>query len=147
MDLGRIREVVDAKDHLKDLLADDPNAKEKATVDAIIDHSPPHPLVFPLNPSRMNRRLILQQSIFIVPGDITKPFMDNLRAVDVPERLVHEIELPSDRGFLQEVTKELLSMNMSSATLFPGLDGFAQNLAALIPFPELRAVDTRAGRE
>ena len=38
-------------------------------------------------------------------------------------------------------------MNMSSATLFPGLDGFAQNLAALIPFPELRAVDTKVGRE
>ena len=38
-------------------------------------------------------------------------------------------------------------MNMSSATLFPGLDGFAQNLSALIPFPELRAADTKVGRE
>ena len=95
----------------------------------------------------MNQRLILQQSVFVVPGDITKPFMENLEAVDAPDKLVIKMPLPSDRKFLQEATKELLAMNMSSATLFPGLDGFAQNLAALIPFPELRAVDTKVGRE
>jgi hypothetical protein len=55
--------------------------------------------------------------------------------------------LTPHRAFLERVTKELLAMNMTSATLFPGLDGFAQNLADLIPFPELRAVDTEVGRE
>lgn len=147
MNLGRIREVVESMEHLRRLLNDDPNAKKKSTVDAIIDHSPRHALVFPLNPSKMNRRLILQQSVFVVPGDITKPFVENLEAVDDPEKLVVKLPLPAERKFLQEATKELLAMNMSSATLFPGLDGFAQNLAALIPFPELRAVDTKAGRE
>jgi hypothetical protein len=73
--------------------------------------------------------------------------MENLEAVDAPEKLVVKISLPSARQFLQETTKELLAMNMSSATLFPGLDGFAGNLAALIPFPELRAVDSKPGRE
>jgi len=38
-------------------------------------------------------------------------------------------------------------MNMSSATLFPGLDGFAQNLTSIIPFPYLRAVDSAVGLE
>ena len=95
----------------------------------------------------MNRRLILQQSIFLVPGDITKSFMDNLRAVDLPENLLVEIPLSNNRSFLQEATRELLSMNMSSATLFPGLDGFAQNLTSLIPFTYLRAVDSEIGLE
>lgn len=147
MNLERIREVVESMGHLSNLLNDDPNAKKPTTVEAIIDHSPRHALIFPLNPSKMNQRLILQQSVFMVPGDITKPFMENLEAVEVPDKIVVEMLLPSGRRFLQEATKELLAMNMSSATLFPGLDGFARNLTALIPFPELRAVDTKAGRE
>lgn len=134
-------------EHLKPLLQRDPNAMQKPTVDAIIDHSPRHPLVFRLNPWRMNRRLILQQSVFLVPGDITRSFMDNLTAVGDPDELVAKIPLSPDRSFLKEVTRELLAMNMSSATLFPGLDGFASNLTALIPFPELRAVDTEVGLE
>jgi len=36
---------------------------------------------------------------------------------------------------------------MMSSTLFPGLDGFARNLTTLIPFPELRVVDSEAGLE
>jgi hypothetical protein len=73
--------------------------------------------------------------------------MDNLKAVDEPENLLTAIPLSNDRAFLQEATRELLSMNMSSATLFPGLDGFAQNLTSLIPFPYLRAVDSEVGQE
>jgi hypothetical protein len=147
MDLVRVREKVDRLGHLEDLLRRDPNAKNRDTVAAIIDHSPRYPLIFPLNPWRMNRRLILQQSIFLVPGDITKSFMDNLRAVDEPQRLLVEIPLSNNRAFLEEATRELLSMNMSSATLFPGLDGFAKNLTSLIPFPFLRAVDSEVGLE
>jgi hypothetical protein len=147
MNLGRIREKVDQLPHLRPLLMRDPNAKKEATVSAIIDHQPRYPLVFPLNPWRMNRRLILQQSIFLVPGDITRSFMDNLRAVGEPESLLVEIQLSSKRAFLQEATRELLAMNMSSATLFPGLDGFAQILTSIIPFPHLRAVDTEVGLE
>ena len=95
----------------------------------------------------MNRRLILQQSVFLVPGDITCSFMDNLSAVDAPERLLIEIPLSSERVFLEEATRELFAMNMTSATLFPGLDGFARTLTSLIPFPDLRAVDTVVGLE
>lgn len=147
MNLELLRDKVECRDHLKPLLQRDPNAKQKATVDAIIDHNPREALVFPLNPWRMNRRLILQQSVFLVPGDITRSFMQNLAAVAKPESLLMEIPLSTDRNFLQEATRELLAMNMSSATLFPGLDGFASNLTALIPFPHLRAVDSEVGLE
>ena len=147
MNLDRLRDNVKGRDHLRDLLAGDPNAKRERTVNAIIDHSPRQPLVFPINPWKMNRRLVLQQAVFLVPGDITRPFMENLEAVDAPEQLIEEIRLSPDREFLKKVTQNLLAMNMSSAALFPGLDGFAQNLAALIPFPEMRAVDTTPGLE
>jgi len=147
MDLEKIRRKVERLGHLSPLLRRDPNAKKEETVAAIIDHQPREALVFPLNPWQMNRRLILQQSLFLVPGDITRSFMENLRAVDQPETLMVEIQLSSTRTFMQEVTRELLAMNMTSATLFPGLDGFAQNLTALIPFPHLRAVDTEIGLE
>jgi hypothetical protein len=147
MNLGHLRTRVEDQDHLRDLLEEDPNAKRQETVDAIIDHSPRQPLIFPLNPWRMNRRLVLQQAVFLVPGDITRPFMENLEAVDAPGRLIEEIPLSPDRAFLTEVTRELLAMNMSSATLFPGLDGFARNLTALIPFPDMRAIDTAPGLE
>ena len=147
VDLEKIWDRVYAMEHLRPLLRGDPNAKRKATVDAIIDHHPPVPLVFRLNPWHMNRRLIVQQSLFLVPGDITRSFQDNLRALGESGDLVVEIPLASDRAFLQEATRELLAMNMTSATLFPGLDGFARNLTSLIPFPHLRAVDTEVGLE
>lgn len=147
MNLGQLRRKVESQDHLRELLRGDPNAKRQATVDAIIDHTPRRPLVFPLNPWRMNRRLVVQQAVFLVPGDITMSFMENLEAVDAPTELIQEIPLSPDREFLREVTRELLAMNMSSTTLFPGLDGFARNLTALIPFPEMRAVDTTLGLE
>ena len=98
MNLARVRDRVDQLEHLHPLLLQDPNAKGQDTVAAIIDHSPRHALIFPLNPWRMNRRLILQQSIFVVPGDITRSFLDNLRAVDRPEDLLVEIPLPLSQG-------------------------------------------------
>jgi len=147
MDLEKIRRRVEPIEHLRPHLMRDPNTKNAETVAAIIDHRPRQPLVFPINPWQMNRRLILQQSLFLVPGDITRSFMDNLRAVDRPEDLLVEIPLANSRTFMEEATRELLSMNMSSATLFPGLDGFAQNLTSLIPYPHLRAVDTVVGLE
>jgi hypothetical protein len=147
MDLSRIWDRAYAMDHLKPLLDRDPNAKREDTVAAMIHHEPPRPGVFRLNPWKMNRRLIVQQSLFLVPGDLTVPFMDNLLAMGSLDEFLLEIPLSTDRAFLKEATRELLAMNMMSATLFPGLDGFARNLTTLIPFPELRVVDSEVGLE
>lgn len=147
MDLSRIWDGAYAQGHLREHLDRDPNAKREETVAAMIRHQPPRPGVFRLNPWKMNRRLIVQQSLFLVPGDVTQPFMANLRAMGDPEEFLVEIPLSTERVFLKEVTRELLAMNMMSSTLFPGLDGFARNLTALIPFPELRVVDSEVGIE
>lgn len=147
LDTATLWERLEAMPHLAHHLRGDPNADRPETVGAIIDHSPRIPLVFPLNPLRMNRRLILQQSVFLVPGDITRSFMENYHAVDEGEEMLVRISLSRERSFWEEATRQLLAMNISSATLFPNLDGFARNLRALIPYPELRATDTEAGRE
>lgn len=147
MNLSRIWERGYAIEELRPFMERDPNAKRTETVAAMIRRDPPRPGVFRLNPWKMNRRLIVQQSLFLVPGDITRPFMANLRAMGDPEEFLVEISLSADRGFLREATRELHSMNMMSSTLFPGLDGFARNLTSLIPFPELRAVDSEVGLE
>jgi len=147
MDLSKVWDRAHEMPHLRPHLDRDPNAKREETVAAIIDHEPRHPLVFRLNPWKMNRRLILQQSVFLVPGDVTRSFMDNLGALGDPGEFLVELPLSTDRDFLRAATRELLSMNMSSSTLFPGLDGFARNLTALIPFPDLRAVDSEVGLE
>jgi hypothetical protein len=147
MDLSRIWDGAYRMDHLRPLLDQDPNAKREDTVAAMIHHDPPIPGVFRLNPWKMNRRLIVQQSLFLVPGDITLPFMENLEAMGSLDDFLVEIPLSTDKAFLREVTRELLAMNMMSSTLFPGLDGFARNLTTLIPFPELRVVDSEVGME
>lgn len=146
MNLGRIRERVDHFGHVQPFLVRDPNAKRPDTVAAIIDHSPRHPLIFPLNPWRMNRRLILQQSVFLVPGDITKSFMDNLRAVADPEELLVEIPLSNDRIFLQEATRELLAMKYELCHSLPGTGRLRPkpHLHHSLPLPPSRGLRRRA---
>lgn len=58
-----------------------------------------------------------------------------------------ELPLFPDRACFQDATREILSMSTTSRTLFPGLDGLARNLTALISFPDLRAVDSEGGLE
>lgn len=147
LDLASLRKRVESIAHLRKCFQKDPNAKNAATVKAIIDHAPRRALVFPLNPFHMNRRLVLRQGVFLVPGDITHPFMNNLTAMADPRELIIEIRLSSDPGFWEELTRELLAVNISPTTLFPGRDGFTRNLKSLIPFPEMRAIDREVGQE
>src|SRR2546421_4497815 len=39
------------------------------------------PLVCPVNPFWMNQRLSIQQGVFLCPGDVSIPFMENLSAM------------------------------------------------------------------
>ncbi len=147
LNLGWVWDRVFEMPHIRPFLERDSTVKRPETVSALLDHDPRHPLVFRMNPWRMNRRLILQQSVFLVPGDITVSFMDNLEALGPTEEFLVELPLSMDPDFQCQVTRELLSMNMTSSTLFPGLDGFARNLTSLIPFPEMRVVDSEGGLE
>jgi hypothetical protein len=94
--------------------------------------------VYPLNPFHLNERLVIQQGVFLVPGDVTKSFMENLQALGPAGDNVVEIRFYASREFMREATLQLHRMNVNSATLFPGLDGFAQHLNSVVPFEVLR---------
>jgi hypothetical protein len=87
----------------------------------------PIPFVAPLQPFRMNERLTIQQGLFLCPGDLGKSFEDNLLAftVDFADH-VHKIVIPYT--LREEFLVMLNKMNINRASLFPGIDGFAQSL-------------------
>jgi len=83
---------------------------------------------YPLTPFRLNERLTIQKGLFLIPRDVTKSFKGNLR--DLPgyqnKENFEKIVIPSN--LRKEILRHLHQMNMSRATLFPDLDGFAKSL-------------------
>lgn len=102
-------------------------------------------LVAPINPFRLNDRLSIQKGLFLCPGSVTKPFMDNLKALggykdrNNCRKLIlfaNEAKPLSPKEFREErlrALRELYHMNISHDTLFPGLEGFAKSLAVYHP--------------
>ncbi|MEQ9332964.1 FRG domain-containing protein [Thalassobaculum sp.] len=109
------------------------------------------PGLVPVEPERKNERLSIQQGLFLFPADITVPCEQNLAdtfGIDPGEfsrkdgafsysrdELLREscessdmikIEIP--RSVQAEALAMLRSVNLTAATLFPGLDGFARSL-------------------
>ncbi len=119
----------------------DPAILEPSTFKALFAREPPLALVGAITPRRLNERLLIQQGIFLCPGDASKTFESNLIA------LLSELESESKANFVKitidadlETKKDILlslqRMNMNNAALFPGLAGFAQSLRTLMVSPE-----------
>jgi hypothetical protein len=93
-----------------------------------------------MNSFRLNDRLSVQQGAILVPLDVTRSFMDNLRAhapkrMDANHLAIYRIDLNIDQ--LKECLKELHRMNLTRATLYPGLDGLARSMENAIAMPHL----------
>lgn len=91
----------------------------------------------PANPFRLNERLTLQKGVFLTVGDVAATFMDNLRALPGhnDHRNVARLRVP--RLHLPALIADLYNINITRATLFPGLDGFARSLEVNLPsFPQ-----------
>lgn len=93
----------------------------------------PIPLVYLVNPFRLDRRLIVQQALFLVSGDIRRPFVENLRhAYGHDEAAIrtdpHQSLLKPDKHNRNRILWELRSMNISTEVLFSDLSGFARSL-------------------
>jgi hypothetical protein len=102
----------------------------------------PLPLVFVVNPFRLNRRLIIQQALFVISGDIRRPFVENLRQSfdrdDAALRAhLHKIVLRPDKRQRNRILRELRSMNISTEVLFPDLSGFARSLAQRLAYADV----------
>lgn len=104
----------------------------------VFDLTPPIALVLPVDPFRLNERLVIQQGIFLCPGDVTVTFEENLAAAlpNPPHNAMLQFIIDDSVDFRRQILWTLQHSNMNSATLFPGLDGFARSLTTLVAFPE-----------
>lgn len=106
--------------------------------------------VLPMNPHNLNERLIIQQGIFLCPGDIRKSFYHNLSSNfslnDVNDDNIRRYRFLDDAKKKKEILQHLQRMNMNNAVLFPGLSGFAESLRTWLAFfpeqPNVLAGDT-----
>lgn len=112
-------------------------------------------VVLAVEPERMHERLWTQQGFFIAPVDPNVPFLTSLagtfgrppQAIDrsvvsdwMPELLkrtsrrsplgeeIHLLKIILPLHFREDALTALNKMNISAATLFPGLEGFARSL-------------------
>ncbi|MCX5825129.1 MAG: FRG domain-containing protein [Deltaproteobacteria bacterium] len=108
-------------------------------------------IVFIVEPFQQHERISIQQGLFLFPGNIEKPFEHNLCSVfefdfkDLSSKNALDMKFSeignlnfSDISIIKIVIPaslhskalaELYNMNVTAATLFPGLDGFARSLS------------------
>jgi hypothetical protein len=79
-------------------------------------------------PHRMNQRLIAQSGTFVMPGVLDIPIEEL-----VPKGAIVKLTLVTEK-LRKQAMAELYKMNISNATLFPGLDGLARSLAYELEF-------------
>ena len=85
--------------------------------------------VVPVTPSFLSERQVIQQGLFLAPGYLGHSLEENLQEMAkgaVVADVVKTFEIPG--AWRGEVLQDLRLMNITRATLFPGLDGFAQSL-------------------
>lgn len=88
-------------------------------------------VVVTYTPGRLSERMSAQQGTFLVPRDVTRPFMDNLKAMGELQGVV-KILIPANTGMRGTILERLRAMNIQRASLFPGLEGFAQSFRTLL---------------
>ncbi len=87
------------------------------------------PLILAVEPFRMNERLTAQQGCFLCPGDVRRSFEENLLDSCEPEEMRKNVQkLVIHSEVREDALYDLYSMNVNRASLFPGIDGFAQSL-------------------
>ncbi len=67
------------------------------------------------------------------PGNVTSSLEDNLCSLPGWEEKENVLEMIIPERVRREALDWLYDMNISRATLFPGLDGFAQSLMVFPP--------------
>lgn len=85
--------------------------------------------VFAVNPSHLHTRLTIQQGVFLCPGDVTTGIVDILSTYKLQweDRIGRISWMPKNSIEIVTALDYLNSMNINRASLFPGLDGFAQS--------------------
>lgn len=87
-----------------------------------------HRIVIAGEPHRMNQRLIAQSGTFVMPGVLDEP-IEKLTPPSAVVKFVLDV-----KAIRRRAMSDLYHMNLSNATLFPGLDGLARSLAYELEF-------------
>ncbi len=83
--------------------------------------------VMPFDLSNANQRQLIQQSVFVAAMNPQKRFIDQLSFLDYQEKpIMTKLTIPSKER--KVALRDLIKMNITHATLFPGIDGFARAL-------------------
>ena len=101
-------------------------------------------IVFPVMPYRLNERMAIQQGIFLFPTNLCVTVEDNLYSMfgdfgsGLEEKCLVDliadysnyvaVKLVIPHSCHEEILADLYRMNITAATLFPGLDGLAKSL-------------------
>jgi hypothetical protein len=141
---ARLAEISDLID--SEYGGNDPNVTNKKTFRRAFQSD--RKFVFPINPYRLNERLVIQQGLFLCPGDVASSFEANLEALaerrggkkDFSGSLI-KYTIANDSILRRQILQRLQRMNLNRATLFPGLDGFSQSLEMLMVFPHILVPD------
>jgi hypothetical protein len=103
---------------------------------AFLEAEPQWTVIAPIEPFEASERMIIQQGLFLASATIAASF------ASVLARMAHEadLRLPLFRFEIKpehrtDVLAELESMNITEATLYPGIDGFARSLGASAEIP------------
>ncbi|UCC96541.1 MAG: FRG domain-containing protein [Phycisphaerales bacterium] len=82
--------------------------------------------IIPYEPKQTNERLVAQQGAFIVPSNNYEKIDTIMSMYDSDEILVKKLIIPANLRL--EDLKKLRRMNITAASLFPGLEGFCRSL-------------------
>ena len=91
------------------------------------------PFVSTGEPFNMSQRIIAQSGTFVVPGVLHLSVDEILSTYPAPETIMAKFVLDLDR-IREDAMKSLYLMNITNATLFPGLDGMARSLSYELEF-------------
>jgi hypothetical protein len=105
------------------------NDKDARVLKYFLEDNPDLDIVLPLNPFRLNERLAVQQGIFLFCPNRAKRFDDVYKEMrENYPGLTSEIEICISPSLVGEILTYLQGLNMTSTTLFPGIDGLCRGL-------------------
>lgn len=91
-----------------------------------------------LNSYRQNQRQIIQQGTFLFPLNIEKTFEDNWTE-NLGDCPLLKIDISSN--LKSELIQRLYRMNITYATLYPGIEGFGRSIGMLHHIPGILTVE------
>jgi hypothetical protein len=94
--------------------------------------------VVKLNSYRQNQRQIIQQGTFLFPLDIKKTFEKNWKN-NLTASPLQKIDIPSH--LKTSILQRLYRMNITYATLYPGIEGFGRSIGMLHHIPGILSVE------